>query len=250
MKNKEILTKTKDIASILYNRSLNLLFGYINNWHWPSFKARIQNLFTGKFTPFVTPTKYLVKNRQQLVAWNDLGMEKGAFDIWPNLMPESPVIYDIGANLGIFGNICRHKFPNAHIIGFEPIKEWYEYCKSLNIYDELFNVALFNSKGEASLQITEKWGTASILQYSHYFDGDVKKCNIDKLDNFNLPRPDFIKIDVDGAEIEVIKGGIEKMKCAKAILIECTIGNPNEISNLLNMKYQKTNDYLFIRNEK
>ena len=59
---------------------------------------------------------------------------------------------------------------------------------------------------------------------------------------YNLPYPDFLKIDTQGSEIDILKGGKETLKKCKIILLECPIisynkgaPNLNEYVNYLNL---------------
>ena len=58
------------------------------------------------------------------------------------------------------------------------------------------------------------------------------------LDNFtqinNLPNPDFIKIDTQGSELDVLKGANLIIKNCKFILLECPITHYNENAPGLN----------------
>lgn len=53
---------------------------------------------------------------------------------------------------------------------------------------------------------------------------------------FRIPKPNFVKIDVDGLELEVLKGGIEVLSDVTSVLIEVDdgfVGQDTEISSLL-----------------
>lgn len=66
---------------------------------------------------------------------------------------------------------------------------------------------------------------------THYIEADYVEMPSRRLSELvkehNLKMPDFIKIDVQGAEIEVMNGGLEAIQHAKAILLECPVTQYN-----------------------
>lgn len=118
----------------------------------------------------------------------------------------NPVIFDIGANIGAFTRWANARWANGQIICFEPIKSNFEMLKK-NTSDmanvQLFNVGVgsFNRKhkmyygknniGEASLFKTDQ-------QIDDYEDVDIVSAS-------QLPQCHIMKIDTEGAEIEIIE---------------------------------------------
>ena len=89
--------------------------------------------------------------------------------------------------------------------------------------------------------------------------------NLDSfIEKYSLPAPEHIKIDVDGAEMAVIKGAINtlKNKTLKSIFIELEDNNKHtiEIINIIKksgfieskkvqvQNYEGLNNYIFTRN--
>jgi hypothetical protein len=66
------------------------------------------------------------------------------------------------------------------------------------------------------------------------------------LDEYEL-KPDFIKCDVDGAELAVVQGGLDTFRECPYSLIECYFNKDNaeDISLLISRHFTKTSDYLF-----
>ena len=66
-----------------------------------------------------------------------------------------------------------------------------------------------------------------------------------KMDNiinyFNLPQPDHLKIDVDGAELEILEGSRKTLKKLKSVLIE--IDDENEKKRKKIKKILKDNNF-------
>lgn len=49
-------------------------------------------------------------------------------------------------------------------------------------------------------------------------EGDIVDVAI--LDHLNLPAPDYLKIDIDGQELEVLAGAVKTLRAVKSVLIE------------------------------
>ena len=129
---------------------------------------------------------------------------------------------DIGANAGIYSYHFRNKMKK--IVAFEPVKEILislENLKSRNI--EIHNCALSNKNDYLEIHIpVDKYGnkisyTASLEARS---ENTVKRrIEVKKLDDFNYQDISLIKIDVEGHELEVLKGGYETIKKFKPPLV-------------------------------
>ena len=138
---------------------------------------------------------------------------------------------DIGANKGQFSLIIHHLFPNSKIIAFEPLPSEFEILKK--IFKKKKNIKLFNcavGKRNKYLNIfqTNKKDSSSFLkparlQLNYFPETYVKKIFKVKMVKLNsLPRvfkkPVFLKIDVQGYELEVLKGA--NLKNFKYIYLE------------------------------
>lgn len=100
--------------------------------------------------------------------------------------------------------------------------------KSLNIYKS----ALSSSDGKILLNICKEPGVSSVLEPNFEFLKKfknverfeiVKKIEVEakKLDSLKIDKIDFIKIDVQGYNLEVLKVSTEALKKAIGIEIEC-----------------------------
>jgi FkbM family methyltransferase len=186
---------------------------------------------------------FLYKNTEIILNYKDLSLTtfdeslflEYFFEYFKNYNKKINII-DCGANIGSY-SIFFSKFINCEkIYSFEPHNEVYKYlkeninlnnCKNINTY----NFGLSNSKRKINL-ISHIPGNKGAFWF-WYSDEDhktpneigykehesIKNSNIISysfpLDNFNFKNIDFIKIDVEGMEIEVLNGAsmlIEKYK--------------------------------------
>lgn len=136
----------------------------------------------------------------------------------------APVIYDIGANLGSWtipvGNYFQHR--NGIVYSFEPQRQVYNQLCG-NIYlNKLKNCYTFNSAigdydGETDVPVPDPYtdnnlGAVSLdkaifLEQRCGSEFPSEKGTINMLDTLNMPHASLLKIDVQGMELEVLKGG-------------------------------------------
>ena len=137
---------------------------------------------------------------------------------------------DIGANVGLWAkDICK-TFKEVKL--FEPYIENIECLrKNLEFHDnfEIFECALSNIQGFANLYI-DKVGLGN-NSLSSLDQGDLKiKIKTMKLDDYNFEDIDYIKIDVQYHELQVIEGSINTLKKNSPVLcIEAARRNKSEL---------------------
>ena len=148
--------------------------------------------------------------------------EKDILERW--FLPHSKdckIIYDIGANIGnhsVFFAANTQK--NAHVYSFEPVPDNFSLLQK-NISDNalqekvsLYQFALGEESGFANMQF-ESEGNMGTTSISDTGDIDVE---VKILDSLNLPKPDFVKIDVEGSELSVLRGMQQLLKESEPIL--------------------------------
>ena len=163
-------------------------------------------------------------------------------------IPET--IIDIGSNKGQFILLIEKNFPQKMIYSFEPILEMINKQKIFfknNKNIEYYNLGLGNIKGTNFFLITSRIDSSSFLEISNkdnknsnYDIKEERKVKIDKLDNIldarKLKRPILIKIDVQGFELETLKGASNLLPNVDYIILE--------VSNSEMYKNQPTEDVL------
>jgi FkbM family methyltransferase len=140
--------------------------------------------------------------------------------------------WDIGANIGYFTLLAAASLKNTGgIVAFEPGKTAYQQLReniSLNNFTNItaINLAVSNSAGEARLYLdTEIADTGANLYQAGDDRTQFEIIQIIPLDNFlaqeQMPPPQFIKIDVEGAELAVLQGATKILtKFSPLLLIE------------------------------
>ena len=123
-------------------------------------------------------------------------------------------VLDIGAWCGTW-SLAMQKYAE-NIFCYEPNKTHFA-CLEKNLASfsnvSLYNCAIGNEEG--FVKLTEETATQNtrVIQEK----GDTKICTIDSL---SLDNVDLIKIDVEGFEMEVLKGATETIKNVEYIMIE------------------------------
>jgi FkbM family methyltransferase len=178
-----------------------------------------------------------------------IDLEEG-FNFSKNISPTNNdfVILDIGSNDGTSIQMFRRYFPKIRIIAVDPIEKPRFKLKNVT----LIKSALSDAIGIRNL-VTPVINGKQLSQYSSFykdrmidqicFDMDLEsekvltiitEVNFNTVDNLDI-QPFFIKIDVEGAELLVLKGAAEIIdKMAPVILVEIqNQENYKEIKNFL-----------------
>ncbi len=139
-----------------------------------------------------------------------------------SIVPRNISYCDVGARWGI-EEPWKSFRAIIDFISFEPDKEEYELLlKNKGDRDNIYSYALYSEKKELSLNLTKSRGCSSLYKpniefLKHYPDSErfsventisVEATSLDHLDEEKiLSDMDFIKIDVQGAELDILKGG-------------------------------------------
>ena len=146
------------------------------------------------------------------------------------------VCIDVGAHNGSISNFFL-KNSNSLVISFEPapssFKDLVEQNDSFRERFIAVNEALSNEIGVADFfynvdnsELSTLGGQFSEIPYINQTNKEIIKVNINTLDNWFLANPvsmqkiDFIKIDVEGFEYEVIQGALKTIRLFKPNYIQ------------------------------
>ena len=173
-------------------------------------------------------------------------------------MDNAESFIDVGANLGVFAVTIAQAFSNRRIVAIEPLP--YNYLKleeSIRLNGlsniEAVRAAVTETTGPVSFYINPIHdGGGSVIEPQEYRTGDVR---IDTA-RYQATHPDFnptvevqglrlddiitsksvLKIDVEGAEVSVLKSGMRSLKsgAVELMVVEVTNNSINEVIGLLN----------------
>ncbi|MES2619224.1 MAG: FkbM family methyltransferase [Bacteroidota bacterium] len=132
-----------------------------------------------------------------------------------NLMNEGDTIFDIGANYGWYALHIAKAFPKSSIFSFEPIPSTFEKLNANIQLNQVANIEALN------FGFSEEPGSfdfffdpalsvnASLARVSDSATVEKVECKVQVVDDFVRDmklKVDFIKCDVEGAELLVFKG--------------------------------------------
>ena len=134
---------------------------------------------------------------------------------WCNIQKKQfNLIVDVGAWCGTWAMAMQKYAKNIHC--YEPNKLHFD-CLSKNLAPygnvKLYNQAIGNEDGFVKLSHETATQNTRVL----FEEGDTK---INKLDSLDTNGIDMIKIDVEGLEMEVLKGASEKLQNVEYLMIE------------------------------
>lgn len=144
-------------------------------------------------------------------------------------------IVDIGANIGVYAREMRQRFPDAQIFAFEPLSDCYRAIEKRFEGDAKFkgwNVALGEKDEETTIKRSSFHPSSSLLPMSDLHrklypksGGSISEIiQVRRLDDIlraeNLEKNILIKMDVQGFEDRVMRGGEETIRNAAALVIE------------------------------
>ena len=192
------------------------------------------------------------------------------FKFFLNSNYEFKNIIDIGGNDGISSRILRKFNKNSYILCIEPNKFYESILKKISIKDNRFKYIICGASNKksfikmyipkykkiyfrslASINKNDFFNKNSFLpnvglDYNKFKDVVLENFDVEiiKIDSLNM-KPDLIKIDVEGHELEVVEGCSETINKSKSlIIIEI---NKNNFVNVVNF-FKKKNYVLAIFN--
>jgi FkbM family methyltransferase len=151
----------------------------------------------------------------------------------------APLIIDCGSNIGLSIVYFKQLYPSSRIIGVEPDPTIFEVLKK-NILEkglqqvELINKAVFGF--ETTVNFLAEGGFSGKISSNNEFKG----LSVESITLTNLigdRKVDFLKIDVEGAEYDILLEGQNKLSQVENLFIEfhSEAGKEQKLGELLNI---------------
>ncbi|HEX8282542.1 MAG TPA: FkbM family methyltransferase [Pyrinomonadaceae bacterium] len=158
---------------------------------------------------------------------------------------ESPVVFDVGANVGDYARLVRRHVPAATVYSFEPSHATYEQL-ARNVAGEGGRVRAFNlglsdeTKGVELYSYTVEGEEQSLIssidrrlptQVVNVEVSATERIEVRPLDDFcaehGVARIDFLKLDVEGHELAVLRGARRMLAAGAVSMIQFEFGPAN-----------------------
>ena len=232
--------------------------------------------FTGEFRVIhdkkklltICSTGYVLENDLYFYGLNE-GHEKKAMSVWIEYCKKFKpnVVYDIGANTGIYGLVTLALNPQPKVIFFEPLESATKILRKnleLNGFEaKVYELALSNYDGEGIFFMNEGMDFLYSITLNEYADLAIqgihdssslyeeKKVKVITVDSLikkeAISKPNLVKIDVETHEPEVLGGFGFPLSEVDAFLIEIL---NNEAAQKLNELFRELDFSIYSLDDK
>jgi FkbM family methyltransferase len=132
-------------------------------------------------------------------------------------------VLDIGAYHGEWTTLCKSIWPDCSVLMLEAAPERLPKLQRLGSAKQ----ALLGASPRASVAFYEQESASSVLSESAKTNQRAIALSMQTLDEVTggtpFAEPDFIKVDVQGYELEVLKGGPETLRSAELVVLEANL---------------------------
>lgn len=214
------------------------------------FKRRLPKLF-GHRRIYVTPSCGLkVLHPLKSPFTNDLLLAVAFIFVHPG-----DTVWDVGANMGVFSLAAAARCQEGAVLSFEPDPDIIGLLRSslrlpenaaLNV--RAFELSISDEDGVGILNINSRSRAMNNLSGKSLWSGvrsseyllPTPMLKLDTvLRSARVPEPDFVKVDVEGSELAVLRGAVEIIKRVRPVwLIEVASENAPEAKQIFD-----ANDY-------
>lgn len=181
--------------------------------------------------------RFAVPNMQNVWRANTFSSKEPETLEWVDRIPKGSVLWDIGANVGLYA-VYAAKARGCRVIAFEPSVFNLELLARNIVLNGLTRevtivpLPLSEERASNTMNMTStEWGAALSTfgqDYGHdgaalrkVFEYQVVGLSMtDAVEFLHLPQPDYIKLDVDGIEHLILRGGAPVLRGVKGVLIE------------------------------
>jgi FkbM family methyltransferase len=168
-----------------------------------------------------------LRGKKWIVGSGEHGYWLGSYEYqkrlaFEDIIQENTVLYDIGANVGYFSLLAAVLTGlQGQVYAFEPLPRNVDFLKqhiALNCLDniEVIEAAVSDREGQAAFALGASTAMGHIGEIGEI---EVDLVSLDALlDRGEIKPPDTIKIDVEGAEFEVLQGARNLLSRYRPIL--------------------------------
>jgi FkbM family methyltransferase len=205
---------------------------------------------------------WMMLSREKSMSFRNMVQGKGNYDhnfclklnkFFARNATKRRVAIDVGASYGFVSEYLAGAFHKVK--SFEIVPQIRE-CLIENVsYRALAAVEVFPyGLGEEEGEIDVYFNPIYTGHSSHYKNIDIQndeplQCEVRTLDSFEFDEVDFIKIDVEGFELQVLRGALETIKRHRPVITtEHSMQTPSAVKNSFGVvELMESLDYEYIR---
>ena len=195
---------------------------------------RFKHLVKRLFSPFTLRIRAGALQGRRWIVTSGSRFLKGTYEplqsqSFQQLLQPGEIVFDVGAHVGYYTVLSSVLVgPSGRVISFEPVAANLAYLRRHVLINECDNVSILpicvgDRAGTAQFNDSEGTGVG------HLDDDGSLEVQVRPLDELigsgELPVPQFIKIDVEGAEMQVLRGAEQLLSQHHPSLILSTHGD-------------------------
>ena len=149
--------------------------------------------------------------------WHSGDYEDKFADLLLSAIQPTDCVWDVGANVGYYTQ--RFAERARYVIAFEPVADNCRQIESRNLPNvDCHQLALGDTTGELPMFVHNQFSSAAVAPYpgAPQFTANVARGD----DLATLPPPNILKIDVEGYEVEVLRGMPHTLAGVRAVFME------------------------------
>lgn len=168
-----------------------------------------------------------LKGKKWIVGAGEHGYWLGSYELrkrlaFERIIQPGAIVYDIGANVGYFSLLAALLAgPEGKVFAFEPLPRNLDYLQKHIKINKIYNIqiikaAVSNQKGEAFFDLGPSAAMGHLSE-----SGEIKVrmvCLDQMLEAGELQPPDYMKVDVEGAEYDALRGAQNLLKTYRPVL--------------------------------
>ena len=166
-------------------------------------------------------TRLLIPTRASQQWYDKFDHTEAPFIDALRMIKPGDTVFDCGAHQGVHSIIySRMAGERGRVVAFEPFPMNVEIAKLNAALNHCPNIDFIDSALSSRAGHTNASTIEECIEIGNQDARDVIELKLVRLDEFSHLKPNFIKIDVEGAEIDALEGAEEMLRCRPCVYVE------------------------------